>query len=387
MTMSFAPPITSDVIGAVLSLFIWLAVNCGFASLIHHLLTLPMRRTERGLLFLDLVETAVKQGQRVEEVLVSISQSRDRTLGARFHLLAAWLEKGLCLSEALANVPRLLPPQIRAMLQAGQQIGDVSKVLPACRQLLKDAISQTRGAINYLVVLAFGLSPFAILISMFLAFRILRLFSEVVKTEGATSTLLGFLNQHLGWLIAAQACLFTVLLLAAFIYIGGPRTIRWFQFRRFAFVDWTAWRVPWKHRRMQRNFSAMLGVLLDSGVPEAEAVRLAADCTANEIFRHRAQRVIAALQRGTKLTESVQALDDSGEFRWRLTNATHAHGGFLLALAGWHESLDAKAFQQEQAAAHVVTSALVVANGALVALVAIAVFSALISMINVAVQW
>jgi type II secretory pathway component PulF len=41
-------------------------------------------------------------------------------------------------------------------------------------------------------------------------------------------------------------------------------------------------------KKLQRTFSAMLAVLLDGGVPEAEAVRLAGDCTANEICRRRA---------------------------------------------------------------------------------------------------
>jgi type II secretory pathway component PulF len=108
--------------------------------------------------------------------------------------------------------------------------------------------------------------------------------------------------------------------------------------------------VPWKQKKLQRTFSAMLAVLLDGGVPEAEAVRLAGDSTANEICRRRARRVMAALEQGIKLDDAVRVFDDSGEFHWRLTNAIHVHGGFLGALRGWHESLDAKAFQQEEAA-------------------------------------
>jgi type II secretory pathway component PulF len=126
----------------------------------------------------------------------------------------------------------------------------------------------------------------------------------------------------------------------------------------------------------------MLAVLLDGGVTEAEAVRLAGDCTANEICRRRTRLVIAALERGTKLDEAVRAFDDHGEFHWRLTNAIHARGGFLNALRGWHEALDAKAFQQEEATAHVVTSGLVILNGVLVALVAMTVFGTLISMVE-----
>ena len=132
--------------------------------LVHFLLTLPMRRAERARLFLDLLDTAIKQGQPLEETLISASQSGDPSLGVRFHLLAAWLEQNLRFSDALAKVPRFLPPQVTAMLMAGQKIGDLRKVLPACRQLLKDAVSQTRGAINYLVILTFVITPLGIFV-------------------------------------------------------------------------------------------------------------------------------------------------------------------------------------------------------------------------------
>ena len=106
--------------------------------------------------------------------------------------------------------------------------------------------------------------------------------------------------------------------------------------------------------------------------------------TANEICRRRARRVIAALAKGVKLDDAVRAFDDSGEFHWRLTNATHAHGGFLSALRGWHEALDAKAFQQEETATHALTSGLVILNGVVVALIATAMFGILIAVLRAA---
>ena len=88
-----------------------------------------------------------------------------------------------------------------------------------------------------------------------------------------------------------------------------------------------------------------------------------------------------------KLTEAIQVMDKAGEFHWRLTNASHAHAGFLQSLVGWHESLDAKAFQQEQAAAHGITTALVLLNGLFVGVVVISVFLFLVSIINAGVLW
>ena len=143
-------------------------------------------------------------------------------------------------------------------------------------------------------------------------------------------------------------------------------------------MDWIAWHVSWKRKRLQRTFSAMLAVLLDGGVPEIEAVRLAGDCTANVICRRRVDRILDALKQGAKLGDAVRLFDESGEFQWRFTNAIHGRGGFLAALRGWHETLDAKAFQQEEAAAHSITTGIVILNGVLVALIATAMFGILV---------
>jgi tetrahydromethanopterin S-methyltransferase subunit G len=51
-------------------------------------------------------------------------------------------------------------------------------------------------------------------------------------------------------------------------------------------------------------------------------------------------------------------------------------------LRGWHEALDAKAFQQEEATAHAVTSGLVILNGLVVGLIATAMFGILIAMVR-----
>jgi type II secretory pathway component PulF len=359
-----------------------LALTSGWLFLFHFLLTLPMRRAERARLFLDVVETALKRGQPVEEALISLSQTGDLSMGAYFHLLAAWLEKNLRLGEALAKVPRFLPPQISAMLAAGQKIGDLGRVLPACRQLLKDAVSQTRGAISYLVILTFVITPIGVWVFCVLQIVVFPKFMELVASFGGDSGPVVFLREHRFAVIALQFLALFLLWLATLIYVGGPRVVSWFPI-----LERLHYRLPWRQKRMQRDFSTMLAILLDSGVPEPEAVALAADCAANRVFRRRAARAVDGLQQGLKLAQAVQSLDDSGEFGWRLANAFHGGGSFLRALTGWHESLDAKAFQQEQAASHGITTALVFWSGLFVGAVVISVFMFLISIINAGVLW
>jgi type II secretory pathway component PulF len=362
---------------------LWFAVCAGLLLLSHFVLTLPMRRAERARLFLDLLESAIKQGRPIEETLISLAHSNDMSMGRHFHELASRLEHGMSLENALAATPRFLPPQVTAMLKAGRQIGDLRKVLPACRQLLKDGVSQTRGAINYLVILTLVITPLGAWVFGAVQTIILPKFEDIsVSTGGGNITGIAFLSDHAAALLTIQIGLLLLLWHAAFLYIGGPRVVY-----SAAISDWFHFHLPWRRKRLQRDFSTLLAILLDSGVPEPEAVALAADGTANTIFQQRADRVIGKLRQGVKLTEAVQSLDESGEFSWRLANAVHGQGGFLQALAGWHESLDAKAFQQEQAAAHGITSALVLWSGLIVGTVAISVFTFLVSITGSAVLW
>jgi type II secretory pathway component PulF len=373
-------------IGAVSFLF-WVGSMVGMVFLIHYLVSLPMRRAERARLFLRLLESALKRGQPVEEMIVSIAQSRDRTLGARFHLLAAHIESGLRFGAALEKVPRFLPSQIHAMFRAGEKLGDLGRVLPACREILRDHPSTVRSAMHYMILVVFIFSPGFVFVTMITMVFVVPRFKEVAAGMDAKLwplSLFVFNNSYA--LVAIEMLIFILLVFTVLLHIGGPRFAHWFQFRGFPFVDWIAWKVAWKRKRLQRTFSAMLTVLLDGGVPEAEAVRLAGDCTCNEICRCRAQHVIAAMVQGTKLDDAVRAFDNSGEFRWRLANAKHGRGGFLSALRGWHESLDAKAFQQEEATAHFLTSGLVILNGLLVALVVTAMFGVLIAALKAALE-
>jgi type II secretory pathway component PulF len=373
----------------LLSLVVWLLVwagpMAGFLYAFYFCLSLPVRRRERARFFLDLVESGLKDGRSVEDTVMRISESRDRSMGVRFHLLATYMASGCRLREGLEKVPRLLPMQVTAMLKAGEQIGDLRKVLPACRQLLQDADSQLRGAVNYLVLLAFVITPFGVAALTSLEIYVMPVFLSLTEGMGvARPALLVFLLREKWLCVGFTAGLVLLVWTAAFFYVGGPRLTSWFKGGMSPLVNAIQYAIPWRRKRMQRDFSAMLAILLDAGMPEAEALTLAADCTANTVFQHRAAQAVVGLKQGLKLTEAVQAIYDTGEFRWRLSNACHARGGFFKAMAGWNLALDAKAFQQEQATAQVVTTSFVVVNGVVVAVIAITVFQVLLSIINLA---
>jgi hypothetical protein len=350
-----------------------------FTSFLHP----AMRRAERARLFLDLLEGALQRGQSVEAMILSIAQSRDRTVGVRFHMLAA-TSKAVCgLARRLEKVPRFLPPQIAAMLRAGEKLGDLKKVLPACREILRDRPAAVRSGMHYLIVVILLFSPAFILHCDDDDAFVVPKFKDVACRNGGiqmwpVTTFVFALNDS-GWLVAFEM-LVSLLLFGAHAHLHRRAglcplvSISWCR-------SWTGSRGTFRGNKNACNApfppcwpccsTAACRKPKPSGSPaipppmkSAAAVRGASSL---------------ALEKGVKLDTAVRAFDDSGEFQWRLTNATHAHGGFLNALRGWHEALDAKAFQQEEATAHVLTSGLVILNGVLVALIATAMFGILMA--------
>jgi general secretion pathway protein F len=398
MNPTFAQTFQSDplsgiaflVFGFVLFILVGLLPVIALLWLLHFLLTLPMRRNERARMFLDLLELGLREGRTAEATVAEAASTKDGALGRHFERAGEHCRNGLRLSQALELVPRLLPPQVRAMLGAGERIGDLTKVLPACRLLLRDAVSHVRGALNYLLIMAFVATPFTIALPVVLRIKVLPSFRAVFESSFAGGTLPAFTKAVFAGqslITFLQFALVVTIWCAMLAYLGGPRFQNWLSQLLPGVPDWVSWRLPWRRKRLQRDFSSMLAVLLDAQVPEPEAVRLAAESTANQVMRRRAGRVCALLDDGTKLPKAIRLMDNSGELRWRLTNALRGGGGFARALNGWHEALDAKAFQLEQTAAQVTTTLFVLANGFIVACIVIGMFIALINLINQAALW
>lgn len=401
----FAVVVGSMIEGTVVLLIFLLAlllVYCAFYGL-HYVLSLPFRRRERARMLLELLEASLDHGHSVEQSIIRLSKSRERSFGVRFHLLAAHLEQGLPLLAALEKVPRMLPPTVLAMLRVGAATGDLRRVLPSCRTHLRDAVPRVQKAQNYLVALVIAILPAQLLlywmvrVVVFPKFR--EIFNDMLGSVPTTSWAIVELLDT-AWPVF-MAVVGVPMFIGLVLYILGPRPAYWIEWlapkfgppiaRRLEWLATLADRgmlvLPWQRRRVERDFSAMLALLLDAGVPEEKAVLMAGESVANRAFLDRARRVVEQLQRGVKLPEALQFMDDAGELRWRMANAARATGRFRESLAGWLDTLDAKAFGQEQAVAHVLTSACVVVNGCLLGLFTVSIFQCFIELIDVAGAW
>jgi len=340
------------------------------------------------------------------------------------------------LSQALEEVPTLLLAQVAALLRVGEETGDLRKMLPACRGLLRDAQSQTRNGFNYLVITCLVIMPIMPILILILNIVIFPKFIEILSGYSQPVPAITLLVMRTGyWVAGVQLAIALCLCCWVGFYVRGPRAYGYLRvdgqktprrpiFRKplldtsgysrgslrslFRITvhplgnpnlwppigrslaplrDRILFALPWRRLRLQRDFCATLSLLLDAGTPERAAVALAAEATASHVFIGRARRALADLAAGKQLREALGRFDSAGEFRWRLANAAAHPGGFLAALSGWMEALEAKAFQQEQTASQLITTALVLCNGLVVGLMAVGVFSLLISITEGALLW
>ena len=215
-----------------LAVLVWnvvmiLVPGLGFSVVLHFLLSLPMRRRDRARFFLDLLETVVDRGQPVEAAILSAAEFQDRAIGPRFFMVAAHIESGLRLGGALARVPRFLPPQITAMIRTGEQLGDLKKVLPACREVLRPAPDTVRTTMHYMVGVLLIFAPLAIGLISVLSFFVIPKFSAVGSGMGLPVwPLAAFVFRFSPELVMFEAALFCALMAVAVVYLGGPGFVR-----------------------------------------------------------------------------------------------------------------------------------------------------------------
>src|ERR1017187_1206294 len=231
----------------------------------------PARRREAAHAFLDLLEMGLAQGRSPENTVVEVAATGDKTLGKDFQRLAQRIRDGASLGLALESTPRALPEPVAAMLQAGERLGVIRKGLPACRDTLSAGPSRAMGAFNYLPVFSPLLPLLAV--TLFLCIVIIPKFQEIFydllgdsPLPIATQLVIVYTKPLLE--LGVLAVLLGILLLL----LGRARR-RWpsaYSRTIKVFCDQWLFRLPWRHKRMQRDFSAMLAILLDAGVPESE---------------------------------------------------------------------------------------------------------------------
>ncbi len=334
----------------------------------------PIQRRERVRFFLYLLAQAEESGQSIEQIIISLSKGGEQPLGPQFDRVARHIEWGLMnLPEALAREPGCLPAQVMAIYKVGHETGGVTMILPVAQENHREnGESVFSGLIYHIIVLSIAVMIVGILMTYVIP-KFKAIFADMLEPGEVLPEFTMLVLKISDTIKNNAAALFIPLLLLLGV---------WFYCKKKGWLDAFWLLMPWRRKRLQRDYSRVLALLLDSGVPEEKAIELAAQSTSNRTIKKRARKVIASLQSGMGLTEAIKLMDDSREFQWRLTNALQTDGKFVDSLSGWHQSLSARADRQHRSFASLIEATVILLLGLIIGSIMIGMFLPLIKLMD-----
>lgn len=217
------------------------------------------------------------------------------------------VNNGLFLADAMDRNAWLFPPHYRALVRAGEDGGNLGRVLDRLAKStdLDDRLG--RRAVGYALYPAF-----LILVATGYSFKIVARFS--VQAREMSMELEPDI-MRVFWVPA----LFTLLLVAmlAIMTIGFAwpwlRSLVGGRKGTSGPVAWLAWRAPiisrYERRRAVAHYALVAGGLMEAGVPEVEALRLASQAAGSMPLERIALDVEARVAEGAKLSDAFRLAD------------------------------------------------------------------------------
>jgi type IV pilus assembly protein PilC len=256
-------------------------------------------------------------GLPLDRVLqVVAEQSESETLRNVAEEALDQVRKGLPVSEALAQHPKLFPDVFTQTLRAGEASGQFAEVASRLADFQEKEVTR-RSQISAALIYPGFLSGTAVFVIIFLITFVLPRLIPVFKNLGAelpvpTQILIGsvnFLTQR-GILIIG-AIIGLVLLYRVWVKTEAGAIMR----------DRAIFRMPLAGPVIRKatvsRFARVLGTLVFGGVPILEAIRIAGLSTGNRVFQKSSEIVESDVREGRPIAEAMR---DAGDFPPVLTH-------------------------------------------------------------------
>ena len=270
--------------------------------------------------------TMLSGGLPIIDSLIDVADQSDN---ARFKQVmratAADVQKGSTLSDAMAKHPNAFSPLACAMVQAGEESGNLTRVLGDLADYLEGQVELRRKIKAGTRYPLFILGVFFIAILIIFGW-ILPQFQEVfasfkAKLPPLTLTLMaissGFADNILYVLAGVVA-----LIVAFVMWVrteGGRRAFDAFMLRVPVFGRLV-------HQIIIARLSRTLSLLIESGIPMVEALRLCGRVIGNTIITEELHEVQENIVRGSSLSQELGARPHFPRMLVRMTAAGEASG-------------------------------------------------------------
>ncbi|MFZ5755715.1 MAG: type II secretion system inner membrane protein GspF [Pseudomonadota bacterium] len=255
--------------------------------------------------------TLIRAGLPVEEALRAVSrQSEQQRISSMMLAVRAKVVEGHTLAWALEQFPGSFPELYRATVAAGEKSGHLDLVLEQLADYTErryDLLRTVRGALIYPIVLVlFSVLIVGVLLTVAVP-KIVAVFERTKQELPVPTQILIAVSDFMAswwWAVAAAAAL------GIFLFVQAMREDA-FRRRVHAFLL----RAPLVRRLVRgadaARFASTLSILMASGVPLVEALRISGQVTTNLLIRDAVNHASVKVQEGASLNRS---LDQGGYF-------------------------------------------------------------------------
>lgn len=249
----------------------------------------------------------INSGLPVDEALRSgAEQARgDRIKGLLAQVRSRVME-GQSLAQAMSEHPGAFDRMYCAMVRAGENAGYLGEVLERLARHTESS-QQTRQklqtALIYPLVLAAVSAGVVVLLMTFVVPRLVGMFASSGRELPALTQLLISVSDFFrsGWALLAVAVLAGALVAFKAWKAVPDNRLRWHRLLL---------QIPGLNTTLLQmdsaRFASTMAILLGSGVPLLDAIRIAAEVMSNEHLRHSALAVAVRVQEGAAFSKSLQ---------------------------------------------------------------------------------
>ena len=247
----------------------------------------------------------VQSGMPIDECLQAVARQTRKDKVQRIALqVRSRVTEGLSLAQAMAEHPRAFDDMYRAMVSAGEKAGFLGPVLERLVEYTENSQyirQKLQSAIIYPVVLMLVTVAIVTILMIKVVPELTGIFIRAQQELPFSTTLLitisDFLSSY-GWL-----CILGLLALFAGWIYWLKKPANQLLFDRFLL------KIPViRHIIIQSNtaqFAATLSLLLDSGVPLLDGLRIASQVMRNRQLRQQSARIINDIQEGSSLHNAL----------------------------------------------------------------------------------
>lgn len=256
------------------------------------------------------LSSLLQSGLPLDEVLqAAATQSRKPTIKSLLLQVRARVLEGLSLGQAMAEAPKAFNNLYRAMVRAGESAGFLGPVLEQLAEYTESS-QETRQKIQmammYPVVLLCVSMGVVMALMAFVVPKLTGMFTQTKqKLPLITEILIGTSDFIVNYGLFALLGIIGAVVLFKQALKAPERQLRWHRlllkmplFGNFMRISESA------------RYANTLGLLVKSGVPLLEGLRIASQVLTNRVLQDAAKTIAVSVQEGTSLSRAMDQVDE-----------------------------------------------------------------------------